>query len=104
FGLAWFGFLHPFLAVGWLAGLVEAHFRPPTTEDFKSIMKADTMSELTHNRLFRIILVAGLANLGSMVGTFVAIPFMVHYLGITNPLDILKLAFETGFNTFKGLF
>ena len=104
FGLAWFGFLHPFLAVGWLAGLVEAHFRPPTTEDFKSIMKADTITELMNNRFFRIILVAGLANLGSMVGTFVAIPFMVHYLGITNPLEILKLAFETGFNTFKGLF
>ncbi|VVB56462.1 TraB family protein [uncultured archaeon] len=104
FGLAWFGFLHPFLAIGWLAGLVEAHFRPPTTEDFKTIMKADTMTELMQNRLFRIILVAGLANLGSMAGTFVAIPFMVHYLGITNPLDILKLAFETGFNTLKSLF
>jgi pheromone shutdown-related protein TraB len=104
FGLAWFGFLHPFLAIGWLAGLVEAHFRPPTTEDFKTIMTADTMSELMHNRLFRIILVAGLANLGSLAGTFVAIPIMVHYLGITNPLDILKLAFETGFNTLKSLF
>ena len=104
FGLAWFGFLHPFLAVGWLAGLVEAHFRPPTTEDFKTIMTADTLGELMHNRLFRIILVAGLANLGSLAGTFVAIPIMVHYLGITNPLDILKLAFETGFNTLKSLF
>jgi pheromone shutdown-related protein TraB len=104
FGLAWFGFLHPFLAIGWLAGLVEAHFRPPTTEDFKTIMTADTMTELMQNRLFRIILVAILANLGSMAGTFVAIPIMVHYLGITNPLDILKLAFETGFNTLKSLF
>jgi pheromone shutdown-related protein TraB len=104
FGLAWFGFLHPFLAVGWLAGLVEAHFRPPTTEDFKTIMKADTMKELMQNKLFRIILVAGLANIGSMAGTFVAIPIMVHYLGITNPLDILKIAFETGFNSIKGFF
>ncbi|HEY9247023.1 MAG TPA: TraB/GumN family protein, partial [Candidatus Methanoperedens sp.] len=32
FSLAWFGFLHPFLAIGWLAGIVEAHFRPPTPE------------------------------------------------------------------------
>lgn len=103
FGLAWFGFLHPFLAVGWLAGIVEAHFRPPTTEDFRTIMKADTVKELMQNKLFRIILVAGLANLGSMVGTFVAIPIMVHYLGITNPLDILKTALETGFNTIKAL-
>ncbi len=103
FGLAWFGFLHPFLAVGWLAGIVEAHFRPPTTEDFRTIMKADTVKELMQNKLFRIILVAGLANLGSMVGTFVAIPIMVHYLGITNPLEILKTALETGFNAIKAL-
>ena len=103
FGLAWFGFLHPFLAIGWLAGIVEAHFRPPTTEDFRTISKAETIKELMQNRLFRIILVAGLANLGSMVGTFVAIPIMVHYLGITDPLAILKTALETGFNALKAL-
>jgi pheromone shutdown-related protein TraB len=103
FGLAWFGFLHPFLAVGWLAGLVEAHFRPPTTQDFKTIMKSETMSELMQNNLFRIILVAGLANLGSMLGTFVAIPIMVDYLNIPNPLEILKTAMETGFGVLKGL-
>ncbi|MCZ7385633.1 MAG: TraB/GumN family protein, partial [Candidatus Methanoperedens sp.] len=67
FGLAWFGFLHPLLAIGWLAGLVEFHYRPPTTEDFRTISKAETIKELMQNKLFRIILVAGLANLGSMV-------------------------------------
>lgn len=103
FGLAWFGFLHPFLAVGWLAGLVEAHFRPPTTHDFKTIMKSEKVSELMRNNLFRIILVAGLANLGSMLGTFVAIPIMVDYLNIPNPLDILKTAMDTGFGVLKGL-
>lgn len=101
FGLAWFGFLHPLLAVGWLAGLVEFHFRPPTTEDFRTIMKAETMKELMQNKLFRIMLVTGLANLGSMVGTLVAIPIMVHYLGITNPLEILKTALETGLNAIR---
>ena len=35
--LAWMGFLHPFLAIGWLAGIVEAHFHPPTTEDFRTM-------------------------------------------------------------------
>jgi pheromone shutdown-related protein TraB len=104
FSLAWFGFLHPFLAIGWLAGYVEAHLRPFTTADLKTVMKAETFSELMNNRLFRIILVAGMANLGSMIGTFVAIPIMVYYLGITNPLDILKMAFETGWNVLSGLF
>ncbi|MCZ7384730.1 MAG: TraB family protein, partial [Candidatus Methanoperedens sp.] len=103
FGLAWFGFLHPLLAIGWLAGLVEFHYRPPTTEDFRTISKAETIKELMQNKLFRIILVAGLANLGSMVGTFVAIPIMVHYLGITNPLDILIPALERGYTTLRGL-
>ncbi|VVB94517.1 TraB family protein [uncultured archaeon] len=101
--LAWFAFLHPLLAIGWLAGIVEAHFRPPTTEDFKSITKAETMKELMGNRLFRVMLVVGLANLGSMVGTFVAIPIMVQYLGIPNPLDILRTALETGFNSLRNI-
>ncbi len=104
FGLAWFGFLHPLLAVGWLAGLVEAHFRPFTTDDVKTIMKAETMKELMRNKLFRVFLVAGLANLGSMIGTFVAIPIMIHYLGITNPLDTLIGALQMGFNTLKAFF
>lgn len=97
FSLAWFGFIHPFLAVGWLAGLVEAHFRPPTTQDFKSITEVEDISQLLGNRLFRIILVAALANLGSMAGTFIAIPLLVKYLGIQNPLGILKMAVENIF-------
>jgi hypothetical protein len=44
-----------------------------------------------------------MANLGSMIGTFIAIPIMVYYLGITNPLDILKMAFETGLRVLSGL-
>jgi pheromone shutdown-related protein TraB len=100
--LAWFGFLHPFLAIGWLAGYVEAHVRPFTTVDLKTLMKAETFSELMNNKLFRIILVAGMANLGSMIGTFIAIPIMVYYLGITNPLDILKMAFERGLSVLFG--
>lgn len=103
FSLAWFGFLHPVLAIGWLAGLVEAHFRPPKTEDFKTIMKAETMKELMQNRLFRIILVMGLANLGSMIGTFVAIPIMVQYLNIQNPLDILTKALSTGLDALRSV-
>ncbi len=101
--LAWFAFLHPFLAIGWLVGVVEAHYRPPQASDFRTIMKIETMKELMQNRLFRILLVAGLANLGSMIGTFVAIPIMVHYLAIPNPLEILKTALATGFHAVRGL-
>ncbi len=103
FSLAWLGFLHPFLAIGWLAGIVEAHFHPPSTEDFKTIVKAETIKELIQNSLFRIILVACFASLGSIVGTFVAIPLMVHYLGISNPLEMLKAALDTGLNLVKNM-
>lgn len=101
--LAWFAFLHPLLAIGWLAGIVEAHFRPPTIDDFKKMLNAETVKELRQNKFFRIILVVGLANLGSMVGTFVAIPIMVHYLNIPNPLEILKTALGAGLNMLRGL-
>ncbi len=95
FSLAWFGFLHPFLAIGWIAGLVEATVRPPIADDFRKLMDAQSFTELINNRVFKIILVAALANLGSMIGTFVAIPFIVKYLGITNPLTLLKDAMAT---------
>lgn len=104
FGLAWFGFLHPFLAIGWLAGLVEAYLRPPSTEDFKTIMEAESFSQLMGNRLFRVVLVAGLANLGSMIGTFIAIPIMVHYLNIPDPLGIFKQAISNGISIIKNAF
>lgn len=103
FSLAWSGFLHPWLPVGWLAGIVEAHYRPPMTEDFKTIMKAETIKELMQNRLFRILLVAGLANFGSMLGTFVAIPIMAHYLGIPNPYEIFKTALNTGLKLVENM-
>lgn len=103
FSLAWSGFLHPWLPVGWLAGIVEAHYRPPMAEDFKTIMKAETIKELMQNRLFRILLVAGLANFGSMLGTFVAIPIMVHYLGISDPIGIFKAALNTGLKLVENM-
>jgi len=194
FGLAWFGFLHPLLTVGTFAGIVEMHFRPPTTEDFRTILKDEylfnwneipgkdscrvieflkkkhntewldhatiekiddgkavrirtdreqmifrmyekkgtvdllidkkntfdfgvekengklnvykpqTISDMMDNKLFRIILVAALANVGSMIGTFVVIPFLlVPYLHIANPLVILKTAMETGINVLSQI-
>ncbi len=93
----------PFLPIGWLAAIVEAHFRPPMTEDFKTIMKAETMSDLMKNKFFHIILVASLAEVGSMLGTFIAIPFMIHYLGISNPLELLNTAVENGLHLARNI-
>jgi pheromone shutdown-related protein TraB len=71
FSVAWLTSLNPFLAAGWFAGLVEAYVRKPTVEDLKSMMNVDSLRELMSNKLFKVILVAALANLGSIIGTFV---------------------------------
>ncbi|GAH49488.1 unnamed protein product, partial [marine sediment metagenome] len=57
--------LSPFLAAGWFAGLAEAHFRKPTVEDAKSMLDVNSVGELMRNKLFKIVLVAALANVGS---------------------------------------
>ena len=74
--------LNPLLAAGWFAGLVEAHLRKPTGEDVKSMMKTDSLRDLMNNILFKVILVAALANLGSVIGTFIAAYVVWQVVGI----------------------
>ena len=38
FALAWYAFLNPVIAIGWLAGVVEATQRPPTMEDLTTLI------------------------------------------------------------------
>lgn len=71
FSVAWMTSLNPFLAAGWFAGLVEAWVRKPTSEDIIAITHIDAFSDLMKNRLFRVILVAATANIGSVLGTFI---------------------------------
>ncbi|MEA2052812.1 MAG: TraB/GumN family protein [Euryarchaeota archaeon] len=83
FSVAWLTSLNPFLAAGWFAGLVEAYVRKPTAEDLKGMMKVDSLRELANNKLFKVILVAALANLGSILGTFVGAYVVWRALGIS---------------------
>ncbi len=95
FSVAWLTSLNLFLAAGWFAGLVEAHFRKPTVKDVKGMMRVDSLRELMRNRLFKVILVVALANIGSIVGTFIGAYVVWHELGISvqNILDGLKTVF-----------
>lgn len=88
FGVAWMTSLNPMIAAGWFAGAVEAKMRKPTPEDLHTISKAETLQELMKNDLFRVILVAALANLGSMVGTGVGAYVVWHVSGID--IDMIK--------------
>ncbi|MBX7143910.1 MAG: TraB/GumN family protein [Oligoflexia bacterium] len=64
--------LHPFIASGWVAGLVEAMLRKPLVSDLETIADdVSTLRGLWHNRVSRILLVVGLTNLFGTVGAII---------------------------------
>lgn len=89
FCVAWLTSLNPFLAAGWFAGLVEAKYRRPTTGDFKRLIETENINEMFSIPLFRVLLVAALANVGSVVGTFLGIYVILNLAGF-NPVDVLQ--------------
>jgi len=72
--------LNPFLASGWFAGFVEAKLRTPVVKDFKELRKIESLRDFWNNKVIRILMVVALANLGSMIGTIVAFPYIASLL------------------------
>jgi pheromone shutdown-related protein TraB len=73
--------LNPMIAAGWVAGLVEAFIGKPKVKDFERLPEDITsLKGFWRNKITRILLVVVLTNLGSSIGTFVAIPLMVKAL------------------------
>lgn len=72
--------LHPAIAAGWVAGYVEAKLRSPVVRDFKDLSKIETFKEFWNNRVIRLLMVVALANLGSMIGTIIAFPYIAHLI------------------------
>ena len=69
--------LNPLVAAGWVAGLVEATLRRPLVRDFEALPNDIlTLKGFWHNAIIRILLVVGLANLGSTIGTVLAAVLM----------------------------
>jgi len=70
--------LNPMIAAGWVSGLVEALIGKPKVKDFEKLPQ-DILSftGFWKNKITRILLVVVFTNLGSSLGTFVAIPLMV---------------------------
>ena len=73
--------LNPMIAAGWVAGLVEVFSRKPKVRDFEKLSE-DILSirGFWKNKITRILLVVVFTNIGSSLGTFVAIPLMVKVL------------------------
>ena len=69
--------LNPMIAAGWVSGLVEAFSRKPKVRDFEHLPE-DIISVrgFWRNKVTRILLVVVFTNLGSSIGTFIAIPLM----------------------------
>jgi len=81
FAAAPFTSLHPFLAAGWFAGLMEIKMRMPKVKDFEGLKQLNTLGDFYNNQITHILLVTALANLGSTIGTIVALPYLISLLG-----------------------
>jgi pheromone shutdown-related protein TraB len=69
--------LEPFFAPGWFAGLVEAKLRKPLIKDFQELSKIERVRDFLRNKVIRLLMVVALANLGSIIGTIVALPWIL---------------------------
>jgi pheromone shutdown-related protein TraB len=73
--------LNPMVAAGWVSGLVEAFSRKPRVIDFENLQEdIHSLRGFWKNKVTRVLLVVVFTNLGSSIGTFVAIPLMLKVL------------------------
>jgi pheromone shutdown-related protein TraB len=82
FCVAWFTSLNPMIHAGWIGAYVEAKVRKPPISDFRKIYEADSLTAMSKVPLFKVVLVAALANLGSLLGTLLYFIFVFPVLGI----------------------
>jgi len=88
FGVAWLTSLNPMIAAGWFAGAVELKMRKPSPHDIHGISEAETLHDLMKNNLFRVLLVAALANLGSIAGTAIGAYVVATQFGLD--IDVIR--------------
>ncbi|NLL10818.1 MAG: TraB/GumN family protein [Methanomicrobiales archaeon] len=95
--------LHPLIAAGWFSAIAEAKIRKPRGSDIRKIMEAESIMEMRNIPLFKVVLVAALANVGSSIGTFAYFIFIFPILGI-DPNVILGDGFANMWAAITGLF
>ncbi len=99
FFCAWMTSLNPLVAAGWVTGLVEAWIRKPSVEDFSKLVEAESFREMMQNRFFRVLLVAALTNVGSMIGTIYGGWYIISTFGV----DVAKVVGERVVDVLGGL-
>jgi len=72
--------LHPLIAAGWVAGIMEATVRKPQVSDFLNLAEdIASIRGFFTNRITRVLLLVAVVNLTTSIGTFVAIPVIMRY-------------------------
>jgi len=94
--------LNPMLHAGWIAAYVEARVRKPPLTDFRKIYETESLSDMAKIPLFKVVLVAALANLGSLLGTFLYFLFVFPLLNI-NPVFVISTGIHNMGIWFAGL-
>jgi pheromone shutdown protein TraB len=90
FCVAWMTSLNPMLHAGWIGAYVEARVRKPPITDFRKIYETESITEMAKIPLFKVVLVAALGNLGSLLGTILYFFFVFPVLGI-DPVQVISL-------------
>ncbi len=72
--------LHPAIAAGWFAAIVETKVNPPLVMDFEKLSSVSSIGGFYKNKVTHILIVTALVNIGSTIGTIVALPYFVALL------------------------
>jgi pheromone shutdown protein TraB len=102
FCVAWMTSLNPMLHAGWIAAYVEARVRKPPLTDFRKIYETESLSDMAKIPLFKVVLVAALANLGSILGTILYFIFVFPLLKI-DPGYVISTGVHNMWTWFTGL-
>jgi pheromone shutdown-related protein TraB len=103
FCVAWLTSLNPMFHAGWIGAYVEAHVRKPSIMDFRKIYEAGTLNDMAKIPLFKVVLVAALGNLGSLLGTILYFIFVFPVLGI-DPTVVISTGVHNMWTWATGLF
>lgn len=64
--------LHPLIAAGWFAGIVQAYIRRPSVRDFENLSEdVFSLKGFWNNKVTRILLIVTLTNIGGSIGTII---------------------------------
>jgi pheromone shutdown-related protein TraB len=102
FCVAWMTSLNPMLHAGWIGAYVEARVRKPPLTDFRKIYETESLSEMARIPLFKVVLVAALGNLGSLLGTVLYFIFVFPVLGI-DPVVVISTGIHNMWTWILGL-